>query len=162
MVGSSLGMRVELPFNSSWRSWIVSGCGIQVLQPCSNIEIHTALKWRILNLSLNFGDLNIDLSLTNAAHTSPMLTSRSVDPTFDPRYLKSSTMLIGLFFMTSGSVGDKLGGTLISRPTFWASCSNVFGCGLTWVESSRFRVGKYRRRMKGLLLFSRIYVQCYE
>ena len=76
---------------------------IQISQPYSNIEIHAALNKRILKLSLILGDLNIDLSLVNAAHASPIriLISRSVDPTYDPRYLKSSTMFIGRPFMVT-------------------------------------------------------------
>ena len=54
---------------------------IKVSQPYSNIELHAALNKRIL--SLNFGDLDIDLSFANAAHAKPIrtLTSRSVNPT---------------------------------------------------------------------------------
>ena len=55
---------------------------IQVSQPHSNIEMYAALNKRIL-LSLTIGDLNIDLSLANAARASRILTltARSVDQT---------------------------------------------------------------------------------
>ena len=72
--------------------------------------MHSSLNKRILKFSLTFDDLNIDLSWANAAHASPIRTyaSRSVDPAKDLRHLKSPTMLIGLPFMGSRSVGDKL------------------------------------------------------
>ena len=112
---------------------------IQVFQSCSNIKIHAALNKRILKLSLTFRDLSIDLSLANASHASSIriFKSRSFDLMCDPIYLKSSTMLIGWPFMARWSVGNKLDDwfsrictvfwTLISRPTFLASCYNALG-----------------------------------
>ena len=82
---------------------------IQVLQPYRNIEMHAALNKRILNLSLTFGVLNIELSLANAAHASPIRTNI----TFCRSNVGSEVFEVfdnvdWLTLMASGSVGDKL------------------------------------------------------
>ena len=102
---------------------------IHFSQPYKNIETHVGLKRRILRFSLGFGDLSIDLSLAIAAHARQML-SCSVEPTKDPRYLKSSSLLM-VWSLIRWPTVERLAGllslncsvflTLISRLTLPAS-----------------------------------------
>ena len=79
-------------------------------------KTHADLKKRILRFSFGFGDLSIDLNLANAALVRLMqtCTSCSVEPRKDPRYLKSSTMLMGWSLITRWSTVKWLTG-LLSR-----------------------------------------------
>ena len=74
---------------------INASVSIQVSQPYSNSEIHVTLNRRILRLSLTLGDLNIDISLANAAHASSIRTLKSrSDIQHRIRGTWSSTLLI--------------------------------------------------------------------
>ena len=81
---------------------VTASVSIQVSQPYINIEMHAAYNSWICGFSFGFRDL----SLANAANPSPRQTciSCSIEPTQNPRYFKSSTMLMGLSLINSSSI----------------------------------------------------------
>ena len=63
------------------------------------MEIHAALNRRILIFTVGLPNLEVRIGFSrlNAVHASPirLLMSLSVLPIYEPKYLNSSTILIG-------------------------------------------------------------------